>query len=87
MPKMTEPSEESKYIKCSTCWCKYINDDEHVKQDFGYSKLEERFKTCVKCRGRSSKYKKVYQENRRGQFDPQIFEHHQFCTRCFTIKP
>ena len=47
---MTERSEESKYIKCSKCWCKYINDDEHIKQDFGYNRLEERFKTCVKCR-------------------------------------
>ena len=51
------------------------------------NRLEERFKTCVKRRGRSSKYKKVYQENRRGQFGPEVFDHHQFCTRCFKIKP
>jgi len=35
-------------------------DDEHIKKDFGYNKLEGRFKTCVKCRGRSREYKKVY---------------------------
>ena len=67
---MTERSEENKYIKCSKCWCKCIHDDEHIKQDLGYSRLEERFETCVKCRGRSSKHKTVYQESRRGQFDP-----------------
>ena len=47
---MTEPSEGSKYIKCSKCRCKYIYEDEHIKKDFGYNRLEERFKTCVKCR-------------------------------------
>ena len=40
----------------------------------------------MKCRGKSRKYKKVYQQNRRGQVDPQAFDHHQFCTRCFTIR-
>ena len=47
---MTEQGEANKYIKCSKCRCKYINNDEHVKNDFGYSRLNERFKTCVKCR-------------------------------------
>ena len=53
---MAEQSEESKYIKCSTCKCKYINDDEHIKIDFGYNRLKERFKCCVKCRNRSIEY-------------------------------
>ena len=61
---MTERSEESKYIKCSNCWCKYINDEEQIKQDFGYNRLENRYKTCVKCRGISREYKKVYIEKR-----------------------
>ena len=42
---MTERSEESKYIKCSKCWCKSINGDvhdEHIKPDFGYNRLEKR---------------------------------------------
>ena len=51
---MTEPSEADKYIKCSKCRCKYINDDEHIKRDFGYSRLEERFKTCAKCRSKNN---------------------------------
>ena len=52
---MTEQSETDKYIKCSKCKCKYINDDEHIKDDFGYNRLNERFKTCVKCRSKNKK--------------------------------
>ena len=47
---MTEQHGKDKYIKCSKCKCKYINDDEHIKADFGYNRLNERFKTCTKCR-------------------------------------
>ena len=86
---MTERSEESKYIKCSKCWCKYINDDEHIKQDFGYNRLEKRYKTCVKCRGRSREYKKVYIEKRTelcGNYGQSILDHHQYCSRCYKIK-
>ena len=73
---MTDRSEESKHIKCSKCWCNYINDGEHIKQDFGYNRLEERFKTCVKCRKRRGR-----------QFNKEIDDHHQYCTRCYKIKP
>ena len=51
-----EQQESDKYIKCAMCKCKYINDDEHIKTDFGYNRLNERFKCCVKCRGRSYEY-------------------------------
>ena len=53
---MTEQQGNDKYIKCSSCKCKYINDDEHIKSDFGYNRLEERFKTCVKCRDKKYAY-------------------------------
>ena len=43
-------SNDNKYINCSRCRCKYINDDEHIDQYFGYSRLGERFKNCTKCR-------------------------------------
>ena len=49
---MTEANEDNKYIKCATCKCKYINDDENRKEEFGFNRLNEKFKTCVKCRGR-----------------------------------
>ena len=47
---MTEQLEKKKYIMCSKCRCLYINDDEHIKNDFGFNRLEERYKTCITCR-------------------------------------
>ena len=47
---MTEQQGSDQYIKCSSCKCKYINDDDHIKKDFGYNRLNEIYKTCVKCR-------------------------------------
>jgi len=52
---MAEECGDNKYIKCSKCKCKYINDDKHIKNDFGYNRLEERFKTCTKCRTKTNK--------------------------------
>ena len=31
---MTEQDSKDKYIKCSRCNMKYINDDERIKTDF-----------------------------------------------------
>ena len=45
------------FIKCAKCKCKYINDDEHVKLNFGYKDLETRYKTCSKCREKAKIYK------------------------------
>ena len=53
---MTEQDSKDKYIKCSRCKCKYINDDNHNKTDFGYDRLNERYKTCVTCRERHKQY-------------------------------
>ena len=64
---MTERSEADKYIKCSKCRCKYINDDEHIKKDFGYNRLEERFKTCVKCRTYSRQQNKEYRQEHQAE--------------------
>ena len=49
---MTEAGKNNKYIICSDCRCKYVNDEEHINKDFGYTRLEGRYKTCVKCRAR-----------------------------------
>ena len=59
---MTEANEDNKYIKCTNCKCKYINDAENIKKEFGFNRLNEKYKTCVKCRGslqrsREKKYK------------------------------
>ena len=47
---MSEQCVVENYIKCSKCRCKYINDDDHIKNDFGYNRLNVRFKTCATCR-------------------------------------
>ena len=53
---MTEQDSKDKYIKCSRCKMKYINSDEIISKDFGYNRLNERYKTCVKCRGDCKQY-------------------------------
>ena len=41
---------KAEFIKCSTCKKKYINDDEHIKSDFGFNRMNKQYKCCVKCR-------------------------------------
>ena len=53
---MTEQPGNDKYIKCSACKSKCINDEEHIRTDFGYNRLNERYKTCVTCRDKSYAY-------------------------------
>ena len=48
---------ETEYIKCCSCKCKYVDDDDHIKNDFGYNELNERCKTCLKCRERKQDYR------------------------------
>ena len=48
--------EKNKYINCSKCKLKYHNNEDNIKDDFGYNRLGERFKCCVKCRNRAKKY-------------------------------
>ena len=60
---MEEQIEASKYIKCSKCRCKYHNNDDNIKQDFGYNRLGERFKCCVQCRAIYRGYDKTYRES------------------------
>ena len=60
---MTEEGKNDKYIICSKCRSKYINDEEHITKYFGYTRLEERYKPCVRCRARNKINSKTYQEN------------------------
>ena len=59
---MTEEGKNDKYIICSDCRSKSINDEEHINKDFGYTMLEMRYKTCVKCRARQIIKNKTYHE-------------------------
>ena len=78
----------NKYIKCSRCHMKLINDDEHIKNDFGYNRLNERYKQCVRCRTKRTEYRnnnidharkmdKIYYENNKEQklaYNAEIIE-------------
>ena len=59
--------QRDEYIKCSACKCKYINDYDHIKIDFGYTRLEERYKCCIRCRG----LKKVYYDSHHESLRPK----------------
>jgi hypothetical protein len=41
---MAEQNGETTHIKCSQCKCQYISLDEHIKTDFGYSRLGKQYK-------------------------------------------
>ena len=93
---MTEQGKDDKYIKCSRCVRKFINDNDHIKNDFGYNRLEERFKTCVQCRdkkrGQISYNSKMYYEENRGTIleQKQLYRQHykdkiQECSRLYKL--
>ena len=83
-----ENQDIEKYIKCSRCHMKFINDDEHIKTDFGYNRLNERYKQCVICRIQRTEYRnnnieharemdKVHYENNKEQklaYNAEIIE-------------
>ena len=73
---MSEEDKNDKYIICSGCTCKYINDEEHISNDFGYTRLEMRYKTCVRCRVRSKIKNKTYHENHKEELK-QYYEAHK----------
>ena len=57
--------ETPTYLFCSGCSMKYINDEEHIKQDFGYNRLNIRYKSCIQCQARYLKYRESHKEERR----------------------
>ena len=72
---MEETLGEDNFIKCSKCKCKYINDAEHLKTDFGFNRLNVRYKCCTKCRERNTKYyknnaSKLQEYNRQRYYEP-----------------
>ena len=79
---MTEKRSNEPYIKCSRCKSKYINDGEHIKRDFGYTRLEERYKTCAKCRNKDKQ--RVEQLKRDAEMNSDTIKH---CYRCYKNKP
>ena len=66
---MAELCEADKYIKCSKCKCKYHNNADNIKDDFGYNRLGDRFKCCVKCRPREREYARTYYEKNKDEIN------------------
>ena len=60
---MAEESKDDKYIRCSKCRSKYVNDEEHISNNFGYTRLEEIYNTCVNCREINKANCKTYYDN------------------------
>ena len=48
--EQTVADRSNKYIACSKCKMKFINDDDNIKNHFGYNRLNIRYKKCEKCR-------------------------------------
>ena len=83
---MEDVSKNSKYINCSKCKCKYINDEEHIYKDFGYTRLEMRYKTCVKCRASNKINDKTYYETHkeeRKEYEKQYRENNSDKIRAY----
>ena len=79
---MTEHNREEKYIKCSQCKCKYINDDKHIDNDFGFNRLGERYKSCTKCRNNRAK-RFACLKKEADDSDGKL----KHCNRCYKNKP
>ena len=74
---MSEENKNDKHTICSKCKCKYINDEEHISTDFGYTRLEERYKTCVKCRAKKIVHSKTYYEKHKEQMREHSKKYHE----------
>ena len=58
-----------------------MNDEEHIKQDFGYNRLGEQLKSCVICRNITKKDK---EKKKHQSIDTNVYT---LCTRCCQVKP
>ena len=74
---MTETDSKERYIKCTRCKCKYINDDEHIKIDFGFTRLGERLKTCNICRTKRLQYNKDYYNQNKDKILENMVKYNQ----------
>ena len=69
-------------IICSTCKKKFLNTKEQVELYFGYNRLEQRFKCCVRCRGYGKK-----QTERESKKAEDSNGELRYCTNCKKAKP
>ena len=62
---MAQEENKPMCLYCSSRGKKYINDDEHIKQDFGYNRLSIRYRSCGQCQARYAKHRESHTEIRR----------------------
>ena len=79
---MTQSNEKPQYLYCSGCSVKFINDDEHIKIDFGYNRLNDRFKSCVTCRERYAKHREGNREERRASAQIYYKNNKEYILEC-----
>ena len=60
---------------------KFINDDEHIKNDFGYNRLNERYKQCVRCRTKKTEYREAHRDELREKQKEYYYEHKKNSTK------
>ena len=69
IPETAEEIKNDKHMKCSKCRSKYINDEEHINNDLGYTRLEEIYKTCVRCKDRGKVNSKTYYDKHKDELN------------------
>jgi hypothetical protein len=79
--EQTEANIITNYIVCSRCHMKFVIDDEHIKTDFGYNRLNIRCKNCVTCRTFNREEPKHWEDVEQqietyGRYDPNRNKKH-----------
>ena len=69
-------------IQCSMCKKKYLNNKEQVELHFGYNRLNQPFKCCIRCRGYGKK-RVEKEKNKANESDGEL----KYCNKCKTSKP
>ena len=69
-------------IKCSTCKKRFLNNKEQVELHFGYNRLNERFKCCIRCRGYGKKQNKLERKKAEAALRGLLY-----CEECEKAKP
>ena len=69
IPEIAEESNNDTHIRCSKCRSKYTNDEEHINKYFGYTRLEEIYKTYIICRDRGKVHSKTYYDKHKDELN------------------
>ena len=71
---MTEQGEDNEYINSSRRRTKHHNNDDRIKEHFGFTRLGERIKTCTKSRDKGNAKQ---QEPHRTEYNKRYYEEHK----------